>query len=214
MIKTTAFKGGGLQPELIECLGTQLSAPRDFSVPRYVDSRPYMLPSDNQGNFPACAGYAMAAWIEAHNWWNTNVAQQVDALALYRRAKELDGGVGEGTTFQSIIQSAKDLRFVPEASKARFLRTASDVKFAMHKHRICLGGFDITTEWNEVDSETGFIANKRGSSLGGHAVLICWYDEVSVGFQNSWSMDWGDKGFGRMTWEQFEKQFLYGAVVE
>ena len=215
MIKKTSFNGGGLVRENILAVGRHLDVPENFTVPIYIDSRPYMLPTDDQGETSECAGYAMAAWIEVITWWNTNIAKQVDASLLYARAKEIDGCSYEGTTFEAIIASAKSLEMIGQDQEAHYLGNAEDVRFAMHKHRICMAGFAIDSNWNNVDDVTGYIGREQSATrMGGHAVTICWYDKYSIGFQNSWGIVWGKRGFGRMTWEQFDKQFMYGVVLE
>ena len=91
------------------------------------------------------------------------------------------------------------------------LTTERDVKFALHTHGVCVAGFAITSGWNVV-SRSGWIGTQE-DGIGGHAVLLCYYDADGIGFQNSW-LDWGVRGFGRMTWGQFLEQFMYGAVIE
>jgi len=42
--------------------------------------------------------------------------------------------------------------------------------------------------------------------------MLLFYDNEGIGWQNSWG-DWGIDGFGRMTWAQFDRQFMYGVVL-
>ena len=73
----------------------------------------------------------------------------------------------------------------------------------------------ITDDWNMADKDTGLIGVwNAANKIGGHAVLLCWYDDKTVGWQNSWGTEWGCGGFGRMSWDQFEEQFLYAVVLE
>jgi hypothetical protein len=73
-------------------------------------------------------------------------------------------------------------------------------------------GFEIDEGWNACSSVTGYIGH-GGATLGGHAVLGCYYDGDGFGFENSWAKTWGRNGFGRMTWKQFDEQFLYALAV-
>jgi len=104
------------------------------------------------------------------------------------------------------------LGYMDEELKQKAIGSRRDVQFALHKHGVCIAGFMITEGWNEVSSKTGYIGDDP-EVIGGHATLLCWYDSEGVGFQNSWDK-WGVKGFGRMTWTQFETQFMYAVVLE
>lgn len=49
---------------------------------------------------------------------------------------------------------------------------------------------------------------------GGHAISICMYDRINdvVGFKNSWSEAWGDKGFGKLPFKYIQ-DFMMDAWV-
>jgi len=215
MIAVTEYPGGDLIVEeniLEEC--PPLSAPDNFTVPKYLDNRPYCLAPSNQGNLPHCAGYSTAGYVEVHNWRTRHVAEQVDGDAIYLKAKEIEGNDRDGTTLTAACAAAQSLGHIPADASVRVIKTMRDVQFALHTHLACIAGFMITKDWNRIDQETGFIHTEYPQKIGGHAVLLCWYDEHSVGGQNSWGMNYGYQGFFRLTWEQFNRQFLYAAVIE
>lgn len=193
-----------------------LGAPVDFTVPEWVDSRPLCLPSSNQGPESSCAGYATAGFIEVNNWKKTGVQTQVDGSLIYKKAKEIDGQPkSDGTTLTKAVLAAKILGLLPEKQNVRVVQSRLDVQFALHKYGVCIVGFNITDEWDQVGKLTGFIANNENHVVrGGHATLLCYYDSLGVGWQNSWDVTWGVKGFGRMSWPQFDEQFMYGVVLE
>ncbi len=209
----TGYNGGGLILEQhVDDPRLCLSAPEAFTVPEYVDSRPYCLPASNQGDSPHCAGYATAGYIEVVNWKNTSVAHQVDGDKIYVKAKTIDGMNGDGTSLTAAITGAELLGYIGKINRISTVGSRRAVQYALHKYGVCIAGFMIDSGWNSASSRTGYIGN-QSESLGGHAVLLCWYDSEGVGFQNSWK-DWGVKGFGRMTWAQFENQFMYAVVLE
>jgi hypothetical protein len=211
------FKAGGLlkEPHLLSDLPT-LSAPDEITIPRYVDSRPLCLSASNQGSSPHCAGYTMAGYLEIVNWKSTGIASQVDGDAIYAEAKTIDGSPGtDGTSLTAVFEAAKSLDLIDSGAAMRVVGTLREVQFALHRHGACLLGFDISDNWNSVGKD-GWIADHNNPlRLGGHAVLACYYVEgESVGIQNSWSADWGYKGFGRMTEKQFNDEIMYGVVIE
>jgi len=214
--RDVVIHGGDLveDPTILSEENLSLSAPHGFTVPAWVDSRPLCLPSSNQGSEPSCAGYATAGYVEVMNWAKTGIQTQIDGSAIYARAKQIDESPkSQGTTLTAAVQAAKDLGFIDEALKVNVIRTRLDFQFALHKNRVCIIGFNITEEWGKVDPDSGFISVGDTTPLGGHAVLGCYYDQFGPAWQNRWNVTWGTKGFGRMTWEQFDKQFLYGVVL-
>jgi len=212
----TNFKAGGLHIErhvVSEDPRMNLMAPQNFSVPEYIDSRPYCLSASNQGSMPHCAGYATAGYIEVQEWKKTGIASQVDGDKIYRKAKEIDGSLESGTSLTAAITGAEMLGYLGAGLRQRTITTKRDVQFALHKHGVCIAGFQITRGWNDTSAKTGFIGESN-EAIGGHGVLICWYDKIGPGIQNSWDLSWGVNGFGRMTWKQFDDQFIYAVVLE
>lgn len=191
------------------------SAPYNFSAPAYVDSRPYCLLTSDQSNNPACAGFATAGYIEVMNWRRTHRAEQIDGLAIYRKAKELDGSSSEGTTLEWAVKGAIALGLLPGSTTMRAIRTAQDVQFALHSHGVAIAGFKITEGWDRPNKQTGYIEDSL-VVRGGHAVLLSWYQlkDENYGWQNSWTENWSVNGFGRMTRAQFDQQFQYGIILD
>lgn len=212
MIRQTHFRAGGVLPEPAT-LAAAAPAPGDFEAPLYIDSRPYCLPASDQGFAPACAGFATAGFIEVQRWKETGRRQQLDGLAIYREAKKLDGiPDADGTYVSAAIEAAAALDLVRTPQLAELGRNRGQVKYALHRHDVAIGVFEICEAWNRADTVTGWIDSVPGLSQGRHAVLICWYDERGIGWQNSWAPDWGCNGFGRMTWAHFDRQWQYGVT--
>ena len=112
------------------------------------------------------------------------------------------------------MMGAQDLGFLPTPAPIRTLTGRRDIQWALHRYRVALIGFDIDDNWNDA-GRNGWIGRRPDAeNLGGHAVLACYYDAEGIGWQNSWGSRWGWEGFGRMTWQQFGEQFMYGVVVE
>lgn len=55
--------------------------------------------------------------------------------------------------------------------------------------------------WDDVDASG--VIEQRADLLGGHAVALVGYDERGFWFQNSWGEEWGHKGFGLITYDDW-----------
>lgn len=60
-------------------------------------------------------------------------------------------------------------------------------------------GVQITAQW---DAPAAAIAEPRGTSRGGHAVLLVGFDQSDGTWlvRNSWGEGWGDGGYARLSW--------------
>ncbi len=203
----------GFRPVTLDQHSVRLAVPTSWQCPMYLDNRPYMLPADDQGKTSMCAAYAMAGLIEAHNWRTSHIPSPIDAPALYRLAKDqFDKTPDEGTTFDAVFRAAQTLNLLPATASLQYLNSLSDIPFAIHKHGLVLAGFNVAESWYATNPG-GWIFGS-GDTLGGHAVLLCWFDRnQGVGFQNSWSDRWGVNGFGRLGWATCRDQFLQASVV-
>lgn len=59
----------------------------------------------------------------------------------------------------------------------------------------------VHSGWDEVD-ESGVI-KQSDRILGGHAFAIVAYDDQGFWIQNSWGADWGKRGFGRISYDDW-----------
>lgn len=217
--KRTSYKAGGL---LLDKPDLTLATPAGAYAgepPLYMDHRSILLPADDQKTDPYCAAYAMASVIEVALWRKTRSRKTIDPDPIYTEAKRIDGNTDPGTYLDSVFKASVNLGLVGAQAQMHALRSRREVMFAIREHEVCLLGFNISGGWNCVDKRTGYIGADT-KKLGGHAVTGCWYNDAAgsrdsgIGWGNSWSPNWGIDGFGRMTWVQFDSQFMYGLVVE
>ncbi len=212
-----------MTPPFIEGLHVSADTVRDYPalcaadvpVPLRVDHRYELLESSNQGSTPQCAAYAVAGWIEYRRWKHDGVKEQVDPGPIYEGAKRIDGIHGPGTTLAHAIRAADSLGYLPRPMMWGAV-TAAQVRRAIHQHDVVLAGFRVTDQWSSA-AKDGWI-RPGGEVLGGHAVLLCAYSSVPgdewVGLQNSWgSAGYGWRGFCRLDWATFRKQFLYATAA-
>ena len=65
-------------------------------------------------------------------------------------------------------------------------------------------GFEVYDAFESAEvAKTGIVPMPSGQSIGGHAVLIVGHDDTTRRFtvRNSWSADWGDKGYFYMPYD-------------
>lgn len=214
-----SFRTGDLlTPDNLDDLPVFSAARGRFIAPETVDLRDYCLKTANQGDQPWCAAYSAAGFAENILWRKTDVPSIIDAAPLYRYAKEHDGSPKtDGTTLNAALEALLDKGYfdVKECS-VKVLRTAEHVKYAIHKFGCCLLGMMVTGEWYDCCKAKSTISGKGGShvTLGGHAVLCCGFTRDGVIIQNSWGVEWGAYGFALITWNEFERRFVYGAVMD
>ena len=188
-----------------------------FVAPETIDLRDYCVRTPNQEDLPWCAAFAACSFASNVLWRKTDCALTFDPKPHYEYAKKIDGKPDEdGTTLVAVLQSLLyHNQFSSQHSQVKVLRTKEQVKYAIHKFGCCLLGLMVTKEWYTCNSKKSTISGKNGSDfLGGHAVLACGYTRDGVIIQNSWGPEWGSYGFALITWEEFEREFSYGAVLD
>lgn len=213
MIKHSSFSGGGLKIDIDDVSSElALQVPGDVTLPPYIDSKPFCIPASNQGNNPYCAAAAWAGYFEEKDYRINHIFKQIPFEPLYKRAKVRDGNDERGTTLTSAYLACVD-EGICKKQDFEVITTRPQLQFGLLTHDVVVAGFQINDNWNHTDTETGWIEQNGGSPLGGHAVLVCYWDEDGIGWQNSWG-GWGCNGFGRMNWNQFAEQFVYGVVLK
>jgi len=209
-------------PKEIDAL-PMLSAITDFYAPISTDNRGKCTWTEDQGSTSQCAAYSTTSFAEAILWQIKHRPTQLDPAKVYARAKQLDGDPNaEGTSLDCAINAL--LQVYPDlfdkSCSCNLIRgfgvNIQDIKFAIHKYGFMIGGFNITTDWYAASGNpnNGWIPSKGGTSIGGHAVLCCGYNENGLIIQNSWGTNWCEKGFGVLRWSDVRKQFMYGAVIK
>ncbi len=212
-----AHPAGGLKmPANMDAL-PRLSAITGFVAPTVVDSRGYCTRTEDQGSTSMCAAYSTTSFAENIMWRQTHKPPTYDPATVYRKAKALDGDNGEGTTldhaaeaFLSIYPDAFDKECTPKIIRS-WAGDLNDLKYAIHKYGCAVGGFNITDAWYRAK---GTWIPSGGVSAGGHAVLVCGYNENGLIIQNSWGQNWGEKGFAVLRWVDARSQFMYGCVLK
>ena len=193
--------------------------------PLKIDNRQIMSPTDNQKDYPACAGFSAATLVESMYWKRTGKLKQLDSLQVYQLAKQNDGAVEQYGTFlefscEAVLNLCKkdpEFQFLNDAKIKLFyndqtLNTIEYTKHLLHSYDFLQVGFNIDEGWYDCNNQN-YILRPRGKNLGGHAVLLCGYNKTGFIVQNQWGINWGTKGFCIIPYDLFLKQFMYGAYI-
>lgn len=194
--------------------------------PLTIDNRQQMAPTDNQREYPACAGFSAATIVESMYWKRTGRLKQLDSLQVYQLAKQYDGAVDQdGTYLEYSCKAVMDLckkddefKFLDGAVVGVFYndRTPNTIemtKHLIHRFDFLQVGFNIDEGWNDCTNDD-YVLKERGMSLGGHAVNLCGYDASGFYVLNQWGSMWGSKGYCVIPYGLFIRQFMYGAYIE
>ncbi len=60
------------------------------------------------------------------------------------------------------------------------------------------------TGWDKVTKDGHIPFDEKSKNAGGHAFLLVGYDEDGFWIQNSWSKDWANRGFARITYADWQ----------
>lgn len=165
---------------------------------------PFDLDILNQGMNPSCVGFSSAC-IKQEKELREKVSQTFDGAWIYKKCKEIDGLPNmPGTFFRiglKVLQKygAKPLNgSEDEASRYKIGTYAivddmsfEGIKKAYYVNGSLLGGF---TGSNQGWQNQWVRPPKVGEILWGHAISIVGYNENYLIGQNSWGVDWGEKG--------------------
>lgn len=170
-----------------------------------------MPPPLNQGDKPICAAHAISQIAEFIIFKETGRLVAIDEQAIYDKAKQLDGILGDGTSLQAAIQAAFYLgAFAGKPIVEPILGTRDSIKRAIHKYCAIYAGFNITDSWFKAKSDIP----PNGNVVGGHACIICGYGPDGCIIQNSWGPEWGCNGFAQLSWAETERQWLGGIGIK
>lgn len=189
-------------------------------LPNKIDNRHLSAPTDNQGNTSQCACYSICNIFESYYWKFTGKLINLNPEQVYAGAKLLDHDKnGDGTYLECAIQSAWSLCGFRGSPKIGFIyndkteNTLMAIKRAVHSYDFVHAGFMIRSGWFNK-SQNDYIIDNSGSTAGGHAVVINYYDTESLAIQNSWGRNWGTKGMAVIPNKIALDQLMYCCYIE
>lgn len=149
----------------------------------------------DQGNEGACVGFGFSHELAAEPAPVPGVTNE-KAIALYKRAQDLDEWPGNKYEGTSVLAGAKACQEGGFLDAYFWATSALEVAQAISHIGPVVIGVDWLTGMEEPDA-VGFI-HAVGSKRGGHCVCLhgVFNKEGTIWFrgQNSWGTAWGDKG--------------------
>jgi hypothetical protein len=165
-----------------------------------VSWMPRVIAGDNQGQFGACALFAMASWAET---MTGKAISDFDVLAVYMETLErLCLPENSGLPFQQAFDTAQFAGWIP-GNKGLVavldLRSLVDAPI--------LAGYAVTGAWDNASTQGCLDHDPALTEVDGHhAVLIIGKGKLYtvpggpwVWVENSWGWQWGWNGIGVMS---------------
>jgi C1A family cysteine protease len=211
-------------------------------LPSKVDYTDEMSPIRNQGKEGSCVGHAGVAvkeWMEQIDY---GLYIDLSERFLYEESKKISGHT-KGTTLKACAKvlvekgtcEEKYWKYVaqvpgkPEIGaydnanrykvEPGYIRITNEkeLKASLVKYGPVLIGVLVYRNWYKQKKghipNLSFWENWLGQPLGGHAIALVGYDDVTkeYKFKNSWGESWGDNGYGYITYKHM-KAILMDAV--
>lgn len=204
------------------------------ALPEAINYRDKMTAIRNQGNEGACTGFAANYLKEYQEKIDYNKFIVLSPRFAYEESKKISGSKEGSTmkaTAQALINkgicednywpyvagnigSPKDgayenaARFKVEAKYAR-ITNEKELKGALYQYGPILTGVIVYKNWYR--QKDGHIPDatwweKWQGALGGHAITLCGFSDITKEylFINSWGADWGDHGFGYISYKHMK----------
>lgn len=154
----------------------------------------------DQGSEGACVGFAWTAELLASPKVVPGL-HNPDALAVYRRAQQIDPWPGEAYSGTSVLAGAQAVQEQGRLKEYRWAFSTDDLAVAVsRKGPAVLGIAWYNSMYNP--GPDGFL-RPAGTVVGGHAILCVGYNVRGRYFvlQNSWGRDWGTDARARISYE-------------
>jgi hypothetical protein len=159
----------------------------------------------DQGQEGACVGFA---------WGHELAAKPVpvptsnlDALVIYKRARQLDEWEGEDYDGTSVLGGAKAVMDTGLLLEYRWADTVEDMAVAVSRH----GPGVLGTNWYRgmfQPDPDGYL-RPTGPVVGGHAICVYGFSTKLNAFRlwNSWGPDWGKDGTALVAYDDMRTLF-------
>ena len=159
----------------------------------------------NQHDIGSCTGEAMAGALSTQPF--THHFHQKMAVELYHEATELDSVPGTyppddtGSTGLAVAKAALQDGYIARYEHAFSL----DEALAALMRGPVITGINWYTEMDEPD-EKGLVT-VGGTIRGGHEICVIGVDTDArtIRFANSWGTEWADRGYGTLSWSDWER---------
>ncbi len=216
--------------------------PRQGQLPRSVDHRALLPKPGYQDNINSCVGWASAYaartfYENFYRGWGADGPEKIFSPSYVYN--QINGGQDRGSSIIHAVdlfknQGAATLKTMPytldylaspppqaRQEAAQFNTDGYErldpkntlaVKTALANNNVVI--FGMRTHENFTKYRGGIYDRIEGPNLGGHAMALIGYDDSKNAFLliNSWSEQWGEKGYGWISYQLFG-ELTHTAVV-
>lgn len=208
-----------------------------LTAPDRVDYSDRMSPVRDQGPEGTCVAFAAAVGVKEYQELDEHRKLiEFSPRYLYHHCKLIDGIPGQEGTYPRVAMKVLARRGVcleecwpyrpyqtdsacPEADRQAHpfriktyarLFGLEEMEQSLVVNGPFLAGVEVFPEWFEDRRGDIPLPRPGVSSLGGHAVCVVGYchAERYYKFKNSWSENWGDDGYGYLSYEYMERYCL------
>ena len=190
--KKTTFDGS----EKLFSIGvTSNELPKSYSYQKYL---PDVI---NQNDDPICVPCSISCFLN----WRENLKNGVkrdngiDYFEIYESKKS----EGDGMTFKEALSYIKKEGVTSKLGKLKIntyglVRNLYSLKCAIVMNGPCFGALPVYNEKKEFWKE-----GKNEYLLGYHAISIVGYDEEGIIIRNTWGTSFGDRGYTKLMYKDF-----------
>ena len=208
-----------------------------IKLPKKIDYTQKMSSVRDQGDEGTCVGFAVAAGMkEYQEMLDYQKRVELSPRFVYSESQKIDGmPKGEGTTIRAAMkvlkrsgvcqemfwpysphQTDKPKKGVnPDAKRFRVFTYArilnlDELRMSLAVKGPCVIGIEVFNAMLKTKTGVVSMPKKNEKTLGGHAVCCVGYEDGKgmVKFKNSWSVQWGEKGFGYLPYAYIERYMM------
>lgn len=205
--------------------------PEEVILPKVWDLRPEMMPIRDQGQQGTCSAQTVSAMKEWQELKDVGFSEYMSPQFVYNlRSNQSSSGMTPKDTMdilykQGIVpekeypyENSKPIsdKLLKKSNKFKIqgyakINTIDALKKALFANGPCYIAFPV---YNSNKMEFWKPDNISQKMLGGHAVCVAGYLEDRFIIRNSWSTQWGDKGYTYFPFSQWGHQWECWTTVD
>lgn len=159
----------------------------------------------DQGQEGSCVGHGWAQWFNSAP--KQHGLKHTDAVAIYKRAQELDEWAGSDYDGTSCLAGAKASKEKGLVKVYRWAKSLDDILLGLSWE----GAVVMATSWyyGMYDADADGYVRVAGKPQGGHCYILRRNDpkHERALITNSWGRSWGIKGDAWITYKDLERLF-------
>jgi len=202
---------------------------KEIILPEIVDYRDHLFPVRDQGNQGSCAAMAGAAMKEWQEVIDYKLNEYMSPQFIYNNREDI---TEEGMYMRDLMEILKEKgdcieRMFPYGSNGKpsievfmnaslfkisnyaAVNTIEEFKTALFLNGPCIIAIPVYNY-----TERMWFKRESDSFLGGHALCVVGYNKEGFIIRNSWSEEWGQKGYCIMSYEDFGLQYEVWTCID